>query len=258
MTLLSQQLQKLSLPQDQIKSGSVHHSSLIFTSRVASDHDIEEIFDIGLNGLEELISLNPVFEQYKETLFHPSTIKFERMVNTAEFLRVVDRNIESFLARVADYSLLAASYKALEWLVRGFKIHLHNADTWLAAFIPVHDTNIFPKLLEIVHLPESWMWLQKAKSNTSLLSKEDLVQMCVSYPEYLTAFVDSSQKMLAITQNKSKCHLSFLVSLVFLALERFDTVPADVIPRLYLCIIATITSADKEIKSGKTTELCLF
>ena len=41
MTLLSQQLQKLSLPQDQVKGGAIQHSSLIFSTRVASDYDIQ-------------------------------------------------------------------------------------------------------------------------------------------------------------------------------------------------------------------------
>ena len=114
MTLLSQQLQKLSLPREQVKSGAIQHSSLLFSTRQASDYDAQDIYDIGINGFEELVALNPCFSQFRDTLFNPTAAKFERLLKSAEFLEGVDREIELFLAHLSNYGLLSPAHKALE------------------------------------------------------------------------------------------------------------------------------------------------
>ncbi|KAL5263147.1 hypothetical protein ACHWQZ_G008532 [Mnemiopsis leidyi] len=250
MTLLSQQLQKLALPKEQVKGGAIQHSSLIFSTRIASDYDVQDIYDIGINGFEELVTLNPCFAQFRNTLFHPNAGKFERMLKSAEFLAGVDSEIELFLAHVSNYGLLSPAHKALEWLVRSYKIHIYNSEALLYAFIPLHDSKVFAKILEITTLPDNWKWLETAKTNNVNVGRTELVKLCTSNPHYLTYFMERVMKMIHLTQNMAKVHHSFLVTLVFLVLEQFEEVPPDVIPKIYSCIITAITSSNKDLKSA--------
>ena len=225
MTLLSQQLQKLVLPRERVKRGAIQHSSLIFSATVASDYEIQEILDIGVNGLEELASLNPCFERFKETLFHPTSAKFERLTKSEEVLEGIDADIELFLSFVSHYGLLSPAHKALEWLVRAFKINIYNAEAFLAAFIPLHDSKLFAKILEIVTLPDNWAWLEDAKANSVNVGRAELVKLCTSNPHYLSYFMEKALHIIDLTGNQARIHHSFLVTLVFLVLETFQEVP---------------------------------
>ena len=250
MTLLSQQLQKLALPKEQVKGGAIQHSSLIFSTRIASDYDVQDIYDIGINGFEELVALNPCFTRFKDTLFHPTAGKFERLLKSAEFLQGVDSEIELFLAHVSNYGLLSPAHKALEWLVRAYKINIYNSDALLSAFLPLHDSKVFAKILEITTLSENWMWLETAKANNVNVGRTELVKLCTSSPHYLTYFMERAMKIINLTENMARVHHSFLVTLVFLVLEQFDEVPEDVLPKIYSCMITAISSPNKDLKSA--------
>ena len=250
MTLLSQQLQKLSLPREQVKRGTIQHSSLIFTASVASDYDVQDILDIGINGFEELVSLNPCFERFKDTLFHPTSATFERLTRSEDVLENIDKDIELFLAYVSNYGLLSPAHKALEWLVRAYKIHIYNSEALLSAFIPLHDSKLFAKILEIVTLPDNWAWLEDAKSNNVNIGRAELVKLCTSNPHYLSYFMEKALHIIDITGNQARIHHSFLVTLVFLVLEGFQDIPSDVIPKIYSCLITAVSSANKDLKSA--------
>lgn len=247
---MSQQLQKLSLPREQVKGGAIHHASLIFSTRVASDYDVQDIYDIGINGFQELTALNPVFERFKDTLFHPTSAKFERLLKGQEFLEEVDQEVELFLAYLSNYGALSPAHKALEWLVRAYKVHIYNADSLLSAFLPLHDSRIFSKLLEITTLPESWAWLETAKSNNVGVGRSELVRLCTSNPHYLAHFMERTLRVIRLTENTAKIHHSFLVSLVFLVLEGFQEVPAEVVPKLYSGVTTALLSPNKDLKSA--------
>ena len=123
---------------------------------------------------------------------------------------------------MSNYGLLSPAHKALEWLVRAYKIHLYNAETLLSAFLPLHDSKMFAKLLEIVTLPESWSWLDASKENHVHIGRAELVRLCTSNPHYLTYFMERAMRMIELTDNMSRVHHSFLVTMVFLVLEQFQ------------------------------------
>ena len=250
MTLLSQQLQKLSIPREKVASGTIQYSSLIFSRRVASDYDIQDLYDIGVNGIEELVALNPVFAKFEDTLFHTSSVGFERSVKTKDVLEEMDKEIELFLAYVSSYSLLSPAHKALEWLIRAFKIHRYNSEALLYTFLPLHDSKIFAKILEIVDLPENWKWLEVAKRNNVGITKEDLTKLCTSNPQYFIYLLNSAIKVLELTGSTARIHNSFLVTLVVLALERFSEVPSSIIPQLYSSAVTIMCNTHKDVKAA--------
>ena len=72
---------------------------------------------VGLNGLEELETLDAAFEEFDSSLFAESSLTFERSVQTKEVNVKLDAAIQRFLIRLSPYCLLKPAHKALEWLI---------------------------------------------------------------------------------------------------------------------------------------------
>lgn len=60
-TSLAEQLQRLALPQTSVLAHSKKKASLLFDSKEAAGLKRETVYQIGLEGLEELIEKNPNF-----------------------------------------------------------------------------------------------------------------------------------------------------------------------------------------------------
>ena len=71
----------------------------------------------GLNGLEELETINPVFHEFIGSLFGDSALTFERSVQTKEINEKLDAKVRRFLIHLSPYCLLKPAQKALEWLI---------------------------------------------------------------------------------------------------------------------------------------------
>lgn len=61
-----------------------------------------------------------------------------------------DAAIEAFLRLVSPFMLHAATHKALEYLIRQFKINQFNYDAVLLNMLAFHETNVFVRMLQIV------------------------------------------------------------------------------------------------------------
>jgi len=70
-----------------------------------------------VSGLEELIKLNPRFEEFHRTLFDLTSRSLERSVEDKKTNKTLNKHIRRFLLLLSPYFLLKASHKALEWLV---------------------------------------------------------------------------------------------------------------------------------------------
>ena len=88
MTSLAKQLQKLAIPgQPSLRQiVSRKRPSLLFDAKEAADIDIETIYALGTNGLEELINIDQSFADFETNLFQESCKEFERTVQTKEVL----------------------------------------------------------------------------------------------------------------------------------------------------------------------------
>jgi len=86
MTSLAKQLQRLAIPgQPSLRQVvSKKRPSLLFDAKEAADIDIETIYALGTNGLEELISIDQSFADFETSLFQESCKEFERTVQTQD------------------------------------------------------------------------------------------------------------------------------------------------------------------------------
>lgn len=191
MTSLAKQLQKLAIPgQPSLArlASTRARASLLFDARQAADIDLDTVFSLGRNGLEELIGLDASFASYEASLFRESCKDFERTVQTRDTLERLDETISRFLWKLSPYFLLKPAQKCLEWLVRAFGVHTHNTDALLECALPYHETRLFARLLQLLPLRgdrSRWHWLLAAQRAGAPLSRLTLVRRCAGDPTLL-------------------------------------------------------------------------
>jgi U3 small nucleolar RNA-associated protein 10 len=99
---------------------AAHGKSLLFDPQVAVTQDFNTLYQICIEGFEELCSLDSRFAIYSLSLFSEQSKTEEREQMTAEQNKELDNVLESFLGLVGARLLLKPAQKALEWLIRRF------------------------------------------------------------------------------------------------------------------------------------------
>jgi U3 small nucleolar RNA-associated protein 10 len=98
-----------------------HAESLIFEKKVAGSQDFDTIYQICLEGYQDLCRLDARFDNFQRNLFSPQSKNQDRAQMTADENAALDAVLEAFLGLVGSKLLLRPAVKALEWLVRRFK-----------------------------------------------------------------------------------------------------------------------------------------
>ncbi|KAK6619287.1 hypothetical protein RUM44_003669 [Polyplax serrata] len=203
-TSLAEQLRKLALPESSLETDKRKRISLLFDPAEAAKLDKDAFFEIGLDGLKGLVSLEPAFESFTETLFDLSSRFLSRTVESKEINKKLDKNIQKFLRLLSPYLLLKQSHKALEWLIYRYQIHSFNIDDLLALILPYHETKIFVKILQLINLnapnAAQWKWLAKLKAEGVHLPKSVVINHALSDSSFLRFICDNTLK--TISENK--------------------------------------------------------
>ncbi|KAF9248497.1 hypothetical protein DTO027I6_8628 [Penicillium roqueforti] len=131
----------------------LHSQSLIFDPKVAGTQDFDAIYDICYDGFRELCSLDPRFTEFDRTIFSEQSKAEDRSQMNVAQNKELDTVVEAFLALVGGRLQLSPAVKAVDWLVRRFRIHEFNTTAVLLTFLPYHTTPLFLNLLSI--LPET-------------------------------------------------------------------------------------------------------
>lgn len=105
-----------------LKSQKIAHSqSLLFDTTVAANQSFDLLYQICLEGFDQLCAVDSRFTRFGQTLFSPqSRIEDRAQMNAAQDndLRSV---IKNFLTLVGARLLLGPAVKAVEWLIRRFR-----------------------------------------------------------------------------------------------------------------------------------------
>jgi U3 small nucleolar RNA-associated protein 10 len=105
-----------------LKAHKVAHSqSLIFEKRIAGSQDFDTIYQICLEGYEDLCKIDDRFYQFERSLFSEQSKSQERQQLTADQNASLDTVIESCLDLLGARILLKPAVKVAEWLVRRFR-----------------------------------------------------------------------------------------------------------------------------------------
>ncbi|KAJ6189844.1 hypothetical protein N7519_004752 [Penicillium mononematosum] len=134
-----------------LKAQRISHSqSLIFDPKVAGTQDFDAIYDICYDGFRELCSLDPRFAEFDRTIFSEQSKAEDRSQMNVLQNKELDTAVEAFLALVGGRLQLSPAVKAVDWLVRRFRIHEFNTTAVLLTFLPYHTTPLFLNLLSIL------------------------------------------------------------------------------------------------------------
>ena len=135
--------------------------TILFASSVAAEQDETFVHSLGLNGLLELIAADASFAPYEQTLFAESALQYSRRMQTAEQNGKLDRRVEGFLTLLSAHFLSQAAQKALEYLLRHFRVHRHNSASLLRCILPYHGTRAFVRVAQLLRGSEQrGAWLR--------------------------------------------------------------------------------------------------
>ncbi|KAK5875369.1 hypothetical protein CesoFtcFv8_027852 [Champsocephalus esox] len=210
MTSLAQQLKRLVVTQ-----APKEVVSLLFDPKDAASMDRSTFYALGCTGLEVLLGIEPAFQEFKNSLFSLASLTLERSVQSKEVNEKLDTTIALFLARLCPYFLLKPAHKCIEWLVHRFHIQRYNADSLLGCALPYHNTKVFVRVLQLLHLREktNWSWLHPVQKAGVPLSREALVSHCcsdLSFMDFICSLVTKSiQAYSGATESSSKLRVVF-------------------------------------------------
>ncbi|XP_069035979.1 HEAT repeat-containing protein 1 isoform X1 [Lepisosteus oculatus] len=242
MTSLAQQLKRLALPQnDPSLLSRKDVASLLFDPKEAAGIDRDTFFALGCTGLEELLGIEPLFEEFQDTLFSPASKNLERSVQTKEVNQRLDAGISLFLTRLSPYFMLKPAQKCLEWLIHRFHIHLYNEDSLVACVLPYHETKVFVRVIQLLKTKDPthrWNWLHAIKKPGVPLPRSTVITHCyknLSFLDFICSLVTKSIK--AYSGSSGNCAqlrviFSFYASTIVLALDAVEKITDALIAKL--------------------------
>jgi len=179
MSSVASQLQKIRKAKGVEKLQIKYKDSYLFDNKVAADYDLDTIYSIGKSGLESLKQYEKRFANYEKTLFSLTMKNINRAQQTNAENDKLDESINMFLRLLSPHFLDNAAGKALEWLIRRYKINVYNIEGIMECILPYHETPQFLNMISILKLEEgsTWYFLKSLKAP---LDRKTLVQRCVN------------------------------------------------------------------------------
>lgn len=129
---------------------NAHSESLLFEKGVAAKQDFETIYNICIDGFNELCQLDSRFHDFDRNLFAEQAKAQDREELTKTQNEALDLVLKHCLMLLGSKILLKPALKALEWLVRRFRVHVYNVDDLLHTLLPYHEVSIWANTLSII------------------------------------------------------------------------------------------------------------
>ncbi|ELW68114.1 HEAT repeat-containing protein 1, partial [Tupaia chinensis] len=222
-------------------------------------------FLLGCTGLEELLGIDPSFEQFEAPLFSQLAKTLERSVQTKAVNKQLDENISLFLIHLSPYFLLKPAQKCLEWLIHRFHIHLYNQDSLIACVLPYHETRTFVRVVQLLSISNSkhrWSWLLPVKQSGVPLAKGTLITHChkdLGFMDFICAWVTQSVKVFAECQGGSaqlRVLLAFYASTIVSALVAAEDISDNVVAKLFPYIQKGLKSSLPDYRAATYMIIC--
>ncbi|KAG5996087.1 hypothetical protein E4U43_002924 [Claviceps pusilla] len=168
---------------------AAHSKSLIWEPRVAATQNYQSLFTICYSGFEELCQLDNRFVRFQSTIFSEDSQTQDRTQLSIADNEELDRHIEAFLRLTGSRLRLMPAIKAIEWLVRRFRIHEENTALVLMTFLPYHTIPAFATLLSILpsKLPHEFRFLDPYVRSITPPPRSVLVHEAVHHPQFLSS-----------------------------------------------------------------------
>ncbi|CAG8981797.1 hypothetical protein HYALB_00004740 [Hymenoscyphus albidus] len=140
---------------------AAHSKSLIFEPRVAASQSFDTLYTLCHEGFQELCLLDNRFLEFQRNIFSEQSQDEDRTQMTAGDNAELDKQLEAFLGLVGGRLRLSPAIKAVEWLLRRFRIHEYNTLFLLTTFLPYHTLPVFNTLMSILPktIPQEYKFL---------------------------------------------------------------------------------------------------
>ncbi|KAF9097064.1 HEAT repeat-containing protein 1 [Mortierella sp. AD031] len=240
MSSLAQQLKKIGTADATkgFEKASKHRSSFLFDSRQAADYDIDTIYSIGANGITELKQLDSKFAAFEKTLFAESMKSVDRVLQTKEDNAKLDESITLFLRQLSPFFLLKPAGKALEWLIRRFRINEFNIDAIMHAILPYHETALFVTMVSILQIGETsrWAFLRPIRKSKQPLDRTVLIQNMLK-DRSLVEFICETVLQAVTRRTSFKTLISFYAAVMLQYIATLPTITDEVLTAIFPYIL---------------------
>ncbi|PVH97736.1 U3 small nucleolar RNA-associated protein 10 [Periconia macrospinosa] len=175
-----------------------HGKSLLFEPRVAASQSFENLYLICYEGYRDLCALDPRFVQFSRSLFSEQSKVEDRTQMTQKENEKLNLVLEAFMTMVGPRLLLKPAEKALEWLVRRFRVHEYNTETLVFTYLPYHNTPQFLALLSILppNPAHALRFLHPYIQSPTNPPRQTIVYTAVNTPAFFDAFQNYVIKVL--------------------------------------------------------------
>ncbi|XP_039261188.2 HEAT repeat-containing protein 1-like [Styela clava] len=266
MTSLSEQLRRLALPDAKLGEELTKRPSLLFDSHKAATLDREAFYALGVNGFEELCSIDQtLYVEFYDTLFSETSKNTERSILTKDDNKKLDSQIRNFLLRVMPYFLMRPAQKCLEWMIYRFRIHCFNVDDILQSFLPYHETKMFVRLvqlLDISHPTNKWCWIAPIQKPGVSLMRATISNHCVIDSAFFYFICDSVSKAIkANSQVSSSANvlrpiINFYTAVTLETIHKISKISDQFLAQLVPFIIKGLKSNITDYKSATYMIIC--
>ncbi|XP_068041112.1 HEAT repeat-containing protein 1 isoform X2 [Anomalospiza imberbis] len=266
MTSLAEQLKRLALPQtDPSLLDRSEVASLLFTCKEAATIDRDTFFAIGCTGLEELMGIDPSFEEFQSSLFSSTSKGLERSVQTKAVNQQLDKNISLFLIHLSPYFMLKPAQKCLEWLIQRFHIHLYNQDSLIGCVLPYHETNLFVRVIQLLDIKSpthKWHWMDPIRKPGVPLARGTVITHCykdLDFMDFICRLVAKSVKVFSECPGNSaqlRVLLVFYASTIVSALGAAEKITDAVVSLLLPYVQKGLKSSVQDYRAATYMIIC--
>ncbi|NXU49691.1 HEAT1 protein, partial [Turnix velox] len=267
MTSLAEQLKRLALPQnDPSLLDRSEVASLLFSSKEAAAIDRDTFFAIGCTGLEELMGIDPLFEEFQSSLFSSMSKGLERSVQSKAVNQELNKNISLFLIHLSPYFMLKPAQKCLEWLIHRFHIHLYNQDDLIGCVLPYHETNLFVKVIQLLDIKSpthKWHWMDPIRKPGVPLARGTVITHCykdLNFMDFICRLVAKSVKVVFSESPGSSAQLRVLLvfygSTIVSALGAAEKITDTIVSMLLPYIQKGLKSSVQDYRAATYMIIC--
>ncbi|EGX96850.1 SSU processome component Utp10 [Cordyceps militaris CM01] len=167
---------------------AAHSKSLIWEPKIAATQSLQTLYATCFQGFEDLCQLDARFVPFGATIFSEESQDQDRFQLTSSENDELSRQIDAFLRLVGGRLRLMPAVKAVEWLIRRFRIHEENTVSLVLAFLPYHSISAFATLLSILPqpVPHELRFLNPYIRSLTAPPRSILVHQAINHPEFLS------------------------------------------------------------------------
>ena len=188
-----------------LKTGGAHgfggkdEASVLYDGAVAAAMDVLAVHEIATNGLEELIRMDSAFARFArdDSIFSAASVRLDREMLTASEDAELKAKLEAFLRLLGGFYLESAAKKAMEYLVRKYRVYIHEQDVLLTSLLPYHETHDFARVLALCRgkfdAGATYRFLDVAAANGARVPRKVIATRCADDSSLLDAIGCAAQ-----------------------------------------------------------------